>query len=245
MAAAAAAPPNEPPPVCSKHGVVKVFQAFDDNLITPGRWYCPECDAQNERRLAEEAARQKAERLIRCIPYHYQGAALSDFDAAEIGQVLKWASAPEGFVYVTGECGTGKTHLACAVQKKLNADGRDSTLAFSAEMFLQLHKSFGRNSEVAEDRIINRYAPENGGGIIILDDVGAQKISDYTVDAWYKIIDRRYRLGCPTMITTNLSPKELTEVLGDRTTSRILSGVRLRLTGPDRRIKAHWTEKFD
>jgi len=212
--------------------------------------YCPKCEEERLAMIEEENARKREARLIRDIPPHYRDADLRQFDPAVIAPVLKWAENPSGFLYVTGKVGAGKTHLACAVKKKLNADGRVSSLVFSADMFLALHKSFNskknaKADKADEDVIIKKYAPDSGGDIAIFDDVGAQKVSDYTTDAWYKIIDRRYRNNSPTMFTTNLSPEELDLRLGDRIISRIVSGTVFNFPGDDRRIKKHWTEKYD
>jgi len=234
------------PRVCRKHGVPLEFEPHANTMLSEGYWYCPVCAEAIERKAAEDEARRRRELLWRGIPPHYRGADLSHFDAASIAPVLKWVAEPKGFVYIHGSCGVGKTHLACAVQKKLNADGWYGKLVFSSEMFLSLYKSFGRNSAVMEDEILNRYAPEKEADIAIFDDVGAQKISDYTVDAWYKIVDRRYRGNYPTIFTTNLKPGELSATLGDRTASRIISGVKIEIKGEDRRVKKkHWTEKYD
>jgi DNA replication protein DnaC len=236
------------PELCRKHGISLLFEPYPDNSISAGRWYCPACAEENERMAAMTEAAARHRRIIRGIPPHYQIASLGDFAEADIAPVVKWTKAPAGFIYVHGACGVGKTHLACAVQKRLNADGVFSDLVFSAEMFLQLHKSFGRNPADMEDAVIAKYAPFSGVSIALFDDVGAQKVSDYTVDAWYKIVDRRYRHNLPTFFTSNLTPKELAATLGARTASRIISGALFELTGEDRRTKkhkAHWTEKYD
>jgi DNA replication protein DnaC len=212
--------------------------------------YCPRCEEERLEAEAAEKTRALQARLTHDIPPHYRDADLRQFDPAVIAPVLKWAEEPTGFLYVTGKVGAGKTHLACAVKKKLNAAGRGSSLVFSADMFLALYKSFNskKNAEADEEAIIKKYAPDSGGDIAIFDDVGAQKVSDYTTDVWYKIIDRRYRNNYPTMFTTNLSPEELDRRLGDRIISRIISGVVFEFPGEDRRLQRakNWVaEKFD
>jgi DNA replication protein DnaC len=239
---------TDSPGPCRKHGVPLSFEPFPDNDVCPGRWYCPACAEEIERKAAAAEAEARHRQLLRGIPPRYQTANFGDFAPADIAPVVKWAKAPAGFIYVHGTCGVGKTHLICAVQKQFNADGVFSDLVFSSEMFLQLHKSFGRNAADMEDAIIAKYAPFSGASVVLFDDVGAQKISDYTVDAWYKIVDRRYRQNLPTFFTSNLTPKELAATLGDRTASRIQSGTLLELKGEDKRMKkrkAHWTEKYD
>ncbi|GBU21046.1 hypothetical protein R80B4_00935 [Fibrobacteres bacterium R8-0-B4] len=220
-------------PFAQKHGVVLS--------------YCPKCEEEKMIAEAEREAARLQRRVLRGVPPHYHGADLRQFDAAAVAPALKWAENPAGFLFIGGSVGTGKTHLACAVQKKLNADGRKSALVFSSEMFLLLHRSFSKNKDggLVEDEVVDKYASKRGGDIAIFDDVGVHKVSDYTTEAWFKIIDRRYRNDSPTMITTNLTPKELAAAVGDHNSSRIMSGAWVEFKGEDRRLKKHWTEKFD
>jgi DNA replication protein DnaC len=233
---------------CSKHGVpLAPVEMGGGALPVHTLYYCPKCDEENEAEAAARAAEERRARLLSGIPPRYHDADLRQFDAALIAPIIKWAANPAGFLFVNGPVGTGKTHAACAVKKRLNYDSRYSSLVFSMDMFQELHKSFGKRTDTEEDAVIRRYAPESSKSIVIFDDVGAQKVSEYTTEAWFKIIDRRYRHNAPTMFTTNLTFKELAANVGDRTASRIASGVRITFDGDDRRIKMNpsWTTKFD
>ena len=53
-----------------------------------------------------------------------------------------------------------------------------------------------------------------------MDDLGAEKVSEFVQDRFYLIINQRYE-GCkPMIVTTNLSENELRNRLGDRIISR-------------------------
>jgi DNA replication protein DnaC len=232
---------------CQKHGVPFVYERYTDapgGNNYGGFYYCPVCTAQEEKQARDEAVKKRFAVATRGIPPHYHNAELSQFDAKLIAPAIEWARNPRGHLFVTGGCGVGKTHLACAVQKQLNTDGRRGSLVFSADMFLELRKSFSKNSGAAEKDVLEKYAPENGWGITIFDDVGAQKDSDFTFQTWYNIMNRRSNNNCPTMITTNLSITDVHKELGDRTASRMLSGRYIELSGEDRRMKKHWTDKY-
>jgi DNA replication protein DnaC len=85
--------------------------------------------------------------------------------------------------------------------------------------------------------IIHRCAPDNDyKSLCIFDDIGAQKLSDYVLERWYNIIDRRSSMKKPTLFTTNFSPKEIFATMGDRIASRICSGIVYELKGSDRRL---------
>lgn len=57
--------------------------------------------------------------------------------------------------------------------------------------------------------------------LLIIDDLGAAKASDWTEEITYRLINRRYNYELPTLITTNLPIRDLRAYLGDRVTSRL------------------------
>lgn len=60
--------------------------------------------------------------------------------------------------------------------------------------------------------------------LLVLDDLGAEHVSGsgWVEERLYLIVDRRHGQGATTFFTSNLSPAELSEQIGDRTVSRIL-----------------------
>lgn len=72
--------------------------------------------------------------------------------------------------------------------------------------------------------------------LLLLDDLGAAKTSEWTEELTYRLINHRYEHMLPTLITTNLPIPELRSALGDRVASRLAEMTeRVILTGPDRR----------
>nr|WP_030881340.1 ATP-binding protein [Streptomyces sp. NRRL B-24051] len=57
--------------------------------------------------------------------------------------------------------------------------------------------------------------------LLIIDDLGAAKASEWVEEVTYRLINRRYNHMLPTLITTNLAIKDLKAYLGDRVTSRL------------------------
>ena len=47
-----------------------------------------------------------------------------------------------------------------------------------------------------------------GTGLLVIDDLGLQKETEWTVERMTEIVDGRQRRGVPTIITTNLNSKE-------------------------------------
>jgi DNA replication protein DnaC len=57
--------------------------------------------------------------------------------------------------------------------------------------------------------------------LLILDDLGAARTSEWVEEITYRLINRRYNLMLPTLITTNLAMGDLRAQLGDRVASRL------------------------
>jgi DNA replication protein DnaC len=165
-----------------------------------------------------------------------------------IQKVMDWLSKRDGFLYIYGACGCGKTHLSCAIKRRANELRLSCSLFFSSDIFLRIRKSFDNGSET-ESSIIDLCAPEyekeGGENFAIFDDFGNQKITDYAIETWYNIINRRYMNGYPTIFTSNLSLKEISVSMTDRIASRLASGIIFEMKGNDRRlIKRDLTKVF-
>lgn len=57
--------------------------------------------------------------------------------------------------------------------------------------------------------------------LLVLDDLGAEKSSEWTKSVLFEIIDYRYNELLPILVTTNCPPKELKEKIGDRNFDRL------------------------
>ena len=99
-----------------------------------------------------------------------------------------------------GPIGTGKTFLAACIANEVLRKGYRVRLAsFSAladEMF-----SVSNKAEYIAD--LARYP------LLILDDLGVERKSEYMQETVYKIVNARYVAGLPVIVTTNLTPDEL------------------------------------
>ena len=77
-------------------------------------------------------------------------------------------------------------------------------IATSFVKILQQAKTFvGEDDESAFVRRMN------AASLVILDDLGAERSTDYALETVYNIIDSRYRSGKPMIVTTNLSLGEM------------------------------------
>lgn len=143
------------------------------------------------------------------------------------------------FLFISGDVGTGKTYLVCAIKKRCNEINYPCRLIFCSDLTLKIRDSFN-SEEDSELRIIHNVSPDKNDDydhFAIFDDFGFQKPTEYTKEVWYHIIDRRQRFGYRTIITSNLTLEEISDTYGDRLSSRIGAGEVFGLVGTDRRIE--------
>ena len=132
-----------------------------------------------------------------------------------------------------GKTGLGKTHLSLAVAGKAVESGYGVIYTSAQNLFNKLEKEkFGRSDGNTEETIFDC-------DLLIIDDLGAEFTTQFTVSALYNIINSRELEGKPTIISTNLTPEQLTSAYSERIASRILSNfVMLYFDGSDiRQIK--------
>lgn len=102
-----------------------------------------------------------------------------------------------------GGVGTGKTHFACCIGNYL-MEHMTTVFATSLVKILQRAKFFRDADD--EERYFSRM---NLADLLILDDLGAERSTDYALEIVYKVIDGRYRCGKPMIVTTNLTLSEM------------------------------------
>ncbi len=114
-----------------------------------------------------------------------------------------------------GDVGTGKSYTAAAIANAL-LERRIPVIMTSLIKILSQAGSAG----VSEDTIRNLNRPD----LLILDDFGAERSTDYAIENVYNIIDSRYRSGKPLILTTNLTLEEMKRT-DDRRYQRIYDRV--------------------
>lgn len=222
--------------VCKKHNIPMALIKPSDK-INFSYYECPSCLEEDNKKNEEMNAEKEAKRLLNGIPERFFGARIEKIEG--IDTVIEWLKKKIGFLFIHGTCGCGKTHLACAIKHNANAMKYPCDLVFSSELFLKLRSSFNKR-DIYEDEIIDEYSSCRDDDVkkrlVIFDDIGVQKISDYVIESWYNIINRRYMNNLPTIFTSNLSLKEISLTMTDRIASRLASGIVYEMQGIDRRL---------
>ena len=138
----------------------------------------------------------------------------------------------QGLLYY-GPVGTGKTYLAACIANAVVDRGYSARMANFTTIANTLWDAEYKDVFMAELR---------GYDLLILDDLGAERKSEYMQEIVYNVIEDRNRAGKPVIITTNLTADELakTEEMGysriyDRLLQRCLP---IKVEGQSRRRQA-------
>jgi DNA replication protein DnaC len=192
-------------------------------------------------------ANRKARSLSAVIPKRYRDSSferppVTDIDLAIVAATRRFANTIDTQLdkgrglWFMGPVGTGKTTLAMLVSKAALAAGR-SVAIYSLPRLLNL--------------IRDTYSTDGGHGSLLdqltavdllhIDDVGAERTSDWVLEELYSIVNARYEDQRSIVITTNVDGREaLCEQITARTVSRLIEMCdELPVVGRDRRMDPH------
>ncbi len=131
-----------------------------------------------------------------------------------------------------GGTGIGKTHISLAIAKTVQQKGFNVVYMSAPDLFTTLEKQ-RFNQEKTEQSIENILSYD----LLVIDDLGAEFTTSFTVSALYNIVNTRILEEKPTIITANLTPSEISQRYSDRIASRLLGCYEhLRFCGNDIRI---------
>ena len=141
-------------------------------------------------------------------------------------------------LYMYGATGLGKTHLSLAIANEAARKGFNVLYYSAQNLFSALEKEkFTSGAGTTE-------ADVEDCDLLIIDDLGSEYSTRFTVSALYNIINTRLNLSKPSIISTNLSITELEKTYDQRIASRIIGNYQyLLFEGRDiRQIKSNVEE---
>jgi DNA replication protein DnaC len=189
-------------------------------------------------------ARAKARSLSAVIPRRYRDVSfdrppVTDIEPTIVAATRRYANAIEGHLdagrglWFMGPPGTGKTTLAMLVSQAALKAGR-SVAIYSLPRLLNEIRDTHR-SERSHTDLLNRLT---GVDLLHIDDVGAERTTDWVLEELYSIVNGRYEDERSIVITTNILDREsLCAQITARTVSRLTEMCdELPLLGHDHRM---------
>lgn len=104
---------------------------------------------------------------------------------------------------LTGNVGTGKTHLACSIVRQVIELKAVAVITTAAEIIRVCKRSMSRDSGYTEGDVIDELASFD---LLAIDEVGAQAGTSYELGILHEVIDKRYQLVKPSILVSNLPP---------------------------------------
>ena len=134
-----------------------------------------------------------------------------------------------------GTTGKGKTHISTAIAKEVISQGFDVLYDSVQNIVNDFEKDKFRSGYNRGEQISDKYLECD---LLIIDDLGAEFVTQFSISALYNLINTRQNKGLSTIISTNLSASELAGKYEGRIYSRIIGSdyTVLRFEGEDRRI---------
>lgn len=192
------------------------------------------------------------------IPKNYQSASFLDLDlkgeannaVRYLDKVFELVNEGKGmYCYGIGP-GTGKTTICCiALMRYLylslkkdpyDIDNRRVLYLNTTEFLERLRKSMNSQDLELETLIEELTDIDRAPKLILLDDIGAEKSSEWVQERFYSLINFRVANGLATLFTSNYSMEELEPRLGYRIYSRIAGCCKpIQFVGKDHR-RCEW-----
>jgi DNA replication protein DnaC len=234
-------------------------EPFRDQVCTHGI-----CDGSGWILGPEDVARPcdcRAERLSRghnrgistTIPARYRGVSFDRPPVSDMSRDLQTKAAvtevrayvddlehrlAEGRgLWIFGDTGTGKTTLAMLISKAALEAGKSVAIYSLPKLLARIRRTY--DSEPGGDNYLSLFDKLTSVDLLHIDDLGAEKRSDWVLEQLYALINERYETERAMVITTNLGHEDLEDQIGSRTVSR-LSQIcdEVPLFGTDRRYGA-------
>ncbi len=140
-------------------------------------------------------------------------------------------------MFITGAVGVGKTVLMAGIVKEILRDPKKQVKWISYPSFImQLQSMFNRDGATTPFEEAEEIAEFKG--TLAIDDIGAEKMTDFVRQITYYIINNREQECLQTLITSNFSLQEIDNQIDSRISSRIGGMCKIvRLEGKDRRLQ--------
>ncbi len=217
--------PEPEPEVCEFCGAVRRWARHEVpalgwvTYIRPGPCSCPGAAAHRaelERKMRAQEAQERQRVLLERsgLPRRYwrctfEATVETPENQQALARVREFARSFSGKgvgLFITGPVGTGKTHLAACVVNELARRGIRTIFGNVLDLLGRLRRSYSEEAQEEEWRIMQELT---GVPLLVVDDLGKEKVSEWVEQTLYRIVDMRYRDERTLLVTSNFTLSEL------------------------------------
>lgn len=215
---------------CGRH-----VEKIEINMLGQTKFVQPrcECEWKEQKAFLDDAAEKKYKREIEKLfsvsnlGRRFENSQFDSFKNREgtekivrmakryVNEFEEWGS---DSLLFWGVPGNGKSLIASAIANELKNKGKTVVFQSVPELLERIRSTFNRDSKESESQIMKALLTCD---LLIMDDIGAEKLTDWVQDVVFRIIDGRYRKKKPIFYTSNLHPEKLEKQLSERTYDRI------------------------
>ena len=170
----------------------------------------------------------------------YEGEDLTNFKRAEQlcrEFVSNGCEGYQNFLFY-GNIGTGKSFLSVCMAAEFLKQGKEVLYFSSVTFFEKLSALQFSNGSESRSELSDLRNEIYSCDLLILDDLGTERVNQFIMSELFATVNERIRREKSTVISTNLTLQNLSDVYSERVLSRIVSGYTLcKLTGRDIRLE--------
>jgi DNA replication protein DnaC len=203
-----------------EHGWVRTAEISEKTGWKSAIAPCPTCSGDVQ---AKVEARRKAALLEKLfnganIPFQYADWTFASFPPKNeekqqacrfvqnwIHDMLSGAKGEKRGLYLHGDLGVGKTSLAVSALKEVLHAGQPGLFVSTRQMLKRIRDCYAKDAAFSEDEILRALTETP---YVVIDDLGAEKPTEYVVDQLHTIIEQRLNSGFSTIITSNRLTKK-------------------------------------
>lgn len=232
----------QPPPKCDCKKAKAYWEIYEKRMKEIDE-QCREIEEKERRRFEVERLLANSYLGRRFMDRTFDTFIVNDKNREAYNKALDYAKNFEEYskqgigLFFVGPVGTGKTHLAAAIANYLIKEKVIPVKFGNITMLLsEIKATYDEDAKMRENEVI--YTLSNVA-LLVIDDLGKEKTTEWTNQILYTIVNNRYENYKPVVVTTNLSIQDLEEKLGQATMSRIIEMCRgIKMEGVDfRRAK--------
>ena len=142
--------------------------------------------------------------------YNFNNFKVTDVNKKEVAIAKDYANKcinneQENGLIITGNSGVGKTHLAASISNELIEKDKLVLMGRLTSLLDMIKETFKDNSK-SENELIELFSNVD---MVVIDDLGTEKISSWALDKLYTIIENRNENKLPIIITTKFDKEGL------------------------------------